>query len=283
MAKIGGCGKLVFQSQTLATPSRKRKKVVQDNSSSDDDVPLVSSSQQRTSVDGPSHSNPVTAANGKTRAKGTKSPTKRADSDSDDDDQPLVPKKRAVRKPPKKKTKVQDPSADAAETSEMDEDDKPLVSAKKPSARGKRKVKVESEDDDDAPLVKKKPAPPSKARGKTAKKDEGSDAEIPKPKKRGSKAKKEDDGGEETPKKGKKAKKEDEEDAEIHRWWDNENPAGDGTQKWQTLQHNGVYFPPPYEPLPSHVKMKYDGISFLLSPLIRRLLSVTHRQACQPA
>ena len=232
-------------------------------------------------MDGPSHSTPTTAANGKSRAKGTKSSAKHIDSDEDDDDQPLVPKKRAARKPPKKKAKVRDPNSDAAEPSEMDEDDKPLVPAKKPSARGKRKVKVESEDDDDAPLVKK-PAAATKTRGKTVKKDEGSDAEPPKPKKKGSKVKKEDDGGEETPKKGKKTKKEGEEDEEIHRWWDNENPTGDGTQKWQTLQHNGVYFPPPYEPLPSHVKMKYDGISFLLSPLIRQLLSVAHRQACQP-
>ena len=177
---------------------------------------------------------------------------------------------------------MQDTSANATEEPEMDEDDKPLVQTKKSSTRGKRKVKVESEDDDDAPLVKKKPTN-TKARGKAIKKDEDSDAEVPKPKKRGPKVKKEDDSGVETPRKGKKAKKGDEEDEEIHRWWDNENPAGDGTQKWQTLQHNGVYFPPPYEPLPSHVKMKYDGIGFMLSPLIHQLLSVPHRQACQAA
>lgn len=229
-------------------------------------------------MDGPSQSSaPTATVNGRSRPKGAKSSPKRVGSDESDDDQPLVPRKRAARKPPKKKAKVQGSSVDAAEESEMD---KPT---KKPSARGKRKVKVESEDDDDAPLVKKKPAATTKARGKTVKKEEGSDAEVPKPKKRGAKAKTEDDGGEETPKKGKKAKKEDEEDEEIHRWWDNENPAGDGTQKWQTLQHNGVYFPPPYEPLPLHVKMKYDGINFLLSSLIRQLLSVAHRQACQPA
>jgi len=232
-------------------------------------------------VDGPSHSTPTATANGKSRAKGVKSSAKRVDSDDDDDDQPLVPKKRAAKKPPKKKAKVRNSNADPAEPSGMDEDDKPLLSAKKPSARGKRKVKVESEDDDDAPLVKK-PAATTKARGKTVKKEEASDPEVSKPKKKGSKAKKEDDGGEETPKKGKKAKKGDEDDEEIHRWWDTENPTGDGTQKWQTLQHNGVYFPPPYEPLPSHVKMKYDGISFLLPPLIRQLLSIAHRQACQP-
>lgn len=234
-------------------------------------------------MEGPSQSaTPAAAVNGRSRAKGVKPSSKRVDSDGSDD-QPLVPKKRAARKPPKKKTKVQDSNADVAEESEMDEGGKPLSLPKKSSARGKRKVKVESEDDDDAPLVKKKPTTTTtKARAKAVKKDEGSDAEAPKPKKRGSKAKKEDN-GEETPKKGKKAKKEDEEDEEIHRWWDNENPAGDGTQKWQTLQHNGVYFPPPYEPLPSHVKMKYDGINFLLSTLIRQSLSVAHRQVCQPA
>jgi DNA topoisomerase-1 len=214
-------------------------------------------------VDGPSQPTSTAAAKGKSRAKGAKPPVKTVDPDEGDDDQPLVPKKRAARKPPKKKTKVQDSSAGAAEESE---DDKPLVSTKKSSARGKRKVKVESDDDDDdAPLVKK-PAATPKARGKAVKKEGGSDPEVPKPKKRGSKAKKEGDGEGETPKKGKKAKKEDDEDDEIHRWWDNENPAGDGTQKWQTLQHNGVYFPPPYEPLPSHVKMKYDGIGFCYLP-----------------
>lgn len=222
---------------------------------------MVSSSQQRASTasaDRPSQSVPTAAPNGKPRTKGARGSTKRVDLNEDDDDQPLVPKKPVARKPPKKKTKLQDSNIDA---SEVDEDDKPLVPTKRSSARGKRKVKVESEDDDDAPLVKK-PAS-KKARGKTVKKDEGSDAHIPKPKKKGSKPKKEDDGVEETPKKGKKGKKEEEEEEDIHRWWDSENPAGDGTQKWQTLQHNGVYFPPPYEPLPSHVKMKYDGISSL--------------------
>lgn len=30
--------------------------------------------------------------------------------------------------------------------------------------------------------------------------------------------------------------------------------------------HNGVLFPPPYVPLPKHVKMKYDGKSLTLPP-----------------
>ncbi|KAI9611858.1 hypothetical protein KEM48_004365 [Puccinia striiformis f. sp. tritici PST-130] len=38
------------------------------------------------------------------------------------------------------------------------------------------------------------------------------------------------------------------------------------TPKWKTLEHNGVLFPPDYEPLPSHVKMKYDGKPLDLPP-----------------
>jgi Topoisomerase IB len=71
------------------------------------------------------------------------------------------------------------------------------------------------------------------------------------------------------PKKGKgkvkseSAEVEDEEDE--YRWW--EDPSkGDGTKKWTTLEHNGVVFPPPYEPLPKNVKLKYDGVPVTLHP-----------------
>lgn len=42
-----------------------------------------------------------------------------------------------------------------------------------------------------------------------------------------------------------------------YKWW--ENDKDDDTVKWSTLKHNGVVFPPAYEPVPSHVKMYYDG------------------------
>ncbi|KAJ5573425.1 uncharacterized protein N7459_007852 [Penicillium hispanicum] len=57
--------------------------------------------------------------------------------------------------------------------------------------------------------------------------------------------------------------KEDEE--EEYRWWE-DTAKGDGTKKWSTLEHNGVVFPPPYEPLPKNVKLKYDGIPVTLHP-----------------
>ncbi|EMR11350.1 hypothetical protein PNEG_00379 [Pneumocystis murina B123] len=54
------------------------------------------------------------------------------------------------------------------------------------------------------------------------------------------------------------------EEEEDYKWW--EQQQGDGTIKWKTLEHNGVLFPPPYEPLPSYVKMKYKGEPISLPP-----------------
>lgn len=55
---------------------------------------------------------------------------------------------------------------------------------------------------------------------------------------------------------------EEEEEEEKFRWWEAE-AQGDGTQKWTTLEHGGVLFPPAYEPLPKNVKLYYDGLSKL--------------------
>jgi DNA topoisomerase-1 len=74
--------------------------------------------------------------------------------------------------------------------------------------------------------------------------------------KRRSTVKKEEVNG--TPSKKARAKKEEEEAEEIFKWWEQE-VENDGSVKWQTLEHNGVIFPPPYEPLPSDIKMKYNG------------------------
>lgn len=66
-------------------------------------------------------------------------------------------------------------------------------------------------------------------------------------------------------KKDKEIKKEASEDAENaedeeeYRWWDAPKKEDD-TIKWTTLSHNGVIFPPEYEPLPKHVKLRYDGV-----------------------
>merc|ERR1719187_989126 len=46
------------------------------------------------------------------------------------------------------------------------------------------------------------------------------------------------------------------------RWWDKEPYKGD--IKWTTLDHNGVVFPPPYQP--HNVKLLYDGKPLDLTP-----------------
>lgn len=41
---------------------------------------------------------------------------------------------------------------------------------------------------------------------------------------------------------------------------------GKGDAKWQTLEHNGPLFPPPYKPLPSRVALTYQGRAIPLQP-----------------
>lgn len=119
-----------------------------------------------------------------------------------------------------------------------DSDDEPIS-----KARGKKNGVKKEESDDDAPLktkaAAKKPngkvkseAPVKKpVKGKAAKKDESEEAE--------------------------------EEEEEEYRWW--EEKKEDDSIKWNTLQHNGVVFPPEYEPLPKNVKLRYDGTPVNLS------------------
>lgn len=57
----------------------------------------------------------------------------------------------------------------------------------------------------------------------------------------------------------------DEEAEESYKWWEDEK-FGQGKERWQTLEHNGVIFPPPYEPLPSYVKLYYNNRPVDLPP-----------------
>ncbi|SCU87510.1 LAME_0D10352g1_1 [Lachancea meyersii CBS 8951] len=58
--------------------------------------------------------------------------------------------------------------------------------------------------------------------------------------------------------------KESSEDVAEFKWWEKEND--DETVKWTTLKHNGVIFPPKYDPLPTHIKLYYDGNPVDLPP-----------------
>jgi hypothetical protein len=138
------------------------------------------------------------------------------------------------------------------EEAESEEDAPPPKKKAKASAAPKKRVKAESDvdasEEDDAPLAKKKGKAPPKKKVKAEEDEE--DVKPAKGKK--GKAKKEDDEGEE----------------QVFRWWEISDAQGDGSDKWQTLVHSGVLFPPLYETLPKNVKMKYDGpCMFTLSPI----------------
>lgn len=141
----------------------------------------------------------------------------------------------------------------------------------KDKAAPKRKPNAASESDDDIPLAKKKKQPAKRATNGLKKEESDSDAPLAKKTQPKKKVKAETA----TPvKKGKakaKAEEKTEQDEEAeaeeeeYRWW--EDPTrGDGTKKWTTLEHNGVVFPPPYQPLPKHVKLVYDGVPVSLHP-----------------
>lgn len=46
---------------------------------------------------------------------------------------------------------------------------------------------------------------------------------------------------------------------ESFKWWQQQPDQLSSEIKWNTLSHAGVVFPPEYEPLPSHVKLLYNG------------------------
>lgn len=228
------------KSQTLrqgatSLPSRslKRKKPVYAESSSEDDTPLASSPMK---------------SSGKAKVK-----LENSGVDAQDDED--VPSRGRISngKPPRKKIKDED--------DDDDDDETPIMPANPPAGR-KRKAKTKSASDSEAEV----PPPKKTPRRKKVKEEEGnsSETEAPKKKKRTTKGKTEETETKSPTKAKDKKKKEEEEGEEVFKWWENEaDPNGDGTVKWQTLEHNGVIFPPPYEPLPSNVKMKYKGM-FLL-------------------
>ncbi|KAF6762991.1 topoisomerase I [Ephemerocybe angulata] len=229
--------------ESLPPRNLKRKKpVYAETSSSEEDVPLASS--------------PVKPAAKNGRAKKVVK-KEESDAESDSESEPAPKKRRAStskRKAPAKK-KVKE------ETDDSEEDVKP---AKKPNGRkaAAKPVKEESDEEDVKPAKK----PPAKSRAtKKAKQEEDSEPEAPKPKRRTAKAKEEPTSGTDTKAKAKKGKKKEEEEEEIFKWWE-ADAEGDGSVRWQTLEHSGVLFPPAYEPLPKNIKMKYNGKAVDLPP-----------------
>ena len=134
---------------------------------------------------------------------------------------------------------------------ESDSDDEPMVKKKqqsngiKSSPKKKVKITVKEDSDDDMPLVRKSSA-------KKAVKKEPLTTPVKKSAKKAAKAETAED-------------EEAHDEEEEYHWWEAPD-HGDGSIKWTTLEHNGVVFPPPYEPLPKNVKMKYDGVPVKLAP-----------------
>eukprot|EP01114_Cavostelium_apophysatum_P012160 TRINITY_DN2698_c0_g1_i2.p1 TRINITY_DN2698_c0_g1~~TRINITY_DN2698_c0_g1_i2.p1 ORF type:complete len:906 (-),score=334.78 TRINITY_DN2698_c0_g1_i2:19-2598(-) len=175
---------------------------------------------------------------------------------------------------PKKKVKKEDSSSDSSssdsDSSSSDSSDSDSSSSDSDSSSSSSS----SDSEDDVPLKKRKeaakkatpkksPAKKSPAKKATPKKgDVKKETPKKKPKKEDSspakkKAKKEDDAG--TPKKGGRVKKEEE---PVFKWW--KAPPLPENKKWQTLEHNGVLFPPPYKP--HNIQMRYNEKPIELGP-----------------
>ena len=167
-----------------------------------------------------------------------------------------------VQKLAKEKRNIERAAAKEAKTIRADE--------RKAAAKRKSK-KADSDSEDDVPLARKsKPAAVKKATNGAVK--EESEDDIPLVKSiaaKKSKGKADDSTSKKSKSKPAKMEKTEEdiaaeEEEDEYKWW--EDPTkGDGTSKWTTLSHNGVVFPPPYEPLPKNVRLRYNGVPVEMS------------------
>lgn len=199
------------------------------------------------------------------------------ESDSDDDT-PLTKRKTTKLPPSINETAIGDDSSDdeplnvklAKEKAHIEKEaakqSKALV-AKDKKASAKKRVKDESESEDEKPKKVKRKSNGTSAKKSNGIKKEESDSDAPLVKKTTSKKVNGKVKAEiSTPVKKGKPKKdasEEAEEEEEYRWWDAPKKEDDSI-KWTTLQHNGVVFPPEYEPLPKNVKLRYDGVPVAL-------------------
>ncbi|AEO70305.1 uncharacterized protein THITE_2121555 [Thermothielavioides terrestris NRRL 8126] len=218
-----------------------------EESDSEDAAPLAKRQKStHKKVESDSDDEPIARRNG---VKLPPSIKETATLESSDDGQPLGTKiaqrKASIEKAASKEAKALRADAKAKKATpkkavKEESDDEPLAKPKKrqsngvPAAKKVNGVKKE-ESDSEAPIAKKaKKAPaPAAKKGKAAPADKAAKDES-------------------------KENSEGEEEEEEYRWWDAPKKEDDSI-KWTTLEHNGVLFPPPYEPLPKHVKLYYDG------------------------
>ncbi|CAG4944163.1 unnamed protein product [Colias eurytheme] len=140
-----------------------------------------------------------------------------------------------------------------------DEQDQPLTSRKV-----KKRAASEEEEEDTPLLQRKKSKKKIKKEPSEFDEDEEEEEKPKKKKKKAEKRKVEKTEPQENPSPTKRKKKDGkEEEQEVWKWWE-EQKHDDGT-KWRFLEHKGPLFAPPYEPLPSNVKFRYDGKEMRLS------------------
>ncbi|RHZ76910.1 hypothetical protein Glove_187g37 [Diversispora epigaea] len=205
---------------------------------------------------------------------------KRVDSEAEENDKGIEPKNDSKKLNNKKATiKKEEPNStikkiSATSTTTLTTKAKTIKQETKTVKQEAKTVKQEAKtvkqetkrkrNDSDSDLEYRKLA--SKSRNRTSAKKSGPER----------KKKKEDDQADveiSEKKKGKQKETKEASDAEVEqdsdeeddefKWWQ-QNADNDGTVKWNTLEHNGVYFPPPYEP--HNIKMKYDGKEVTLTP-----------------
>lgn len=122
------------------------------------------------------------------------------------------------------------------------------------SKRSKKVVEAGDSDDDDKPLGKTK----------ASKRQPSSSLKAPTPNGKSKRVTVKSEVAKEPKSESPNGDAAAEEAEEIYKWWEQEDL--DGEVKWESLHHNGVIFPPKYEPLPSHVKLLYNGRTVDLPP-----------------
>ncbi|KAK9447443.1 uncharacterized protein V1518DRAFT_421008 [Limtongia smithiae] len=162
--------------------------------------------------------------------------------DSDSDEIPLKKRqKKEINNAVSKKVKKESPAPVVSTSANGSLQKAAKVKSENGTAESKvAKVAAENGNAESTARSMLSPAKKSRAITKTSRSERTSDDEAPLVKRKSAKTATTD------------AEK-DEED--LYKWWEAEEL--DGSIKWTTLQHNGVLFPPPYEPLPDHVKLRY--------------------------
>ncbi|GAB5590401.1 DNA topoisomerase 1 [Umbelopsis nana] len=197
-------------------------------------------------------------------------------SSSSDDEMPLVKRKKQIKNDsngvrPRSAEETPDPtqarSKSVIDDGDSSDEEMPLAKRASTKPNGKVSMKREVSSDDDVPLAKKVKIEKKPTKKRPAPKDESSSedekplAKVKKDIKKVPKVKAEDEA--KVVRKQTKKVKDEEAEAQF-KWWEQGNEDDDDSTKWTELEHNGVLFPPAYEP--HGVKMKYDGKPVDLTP-----------------